>query len=179
MTANAGRSPMRNVRTRDTTPSRGASTVRAAKGGIRTRYHLERSIRSLHHQRFKGDMRSRIGLAAVVFKTMHPASSPPQNGSGGTFALRWPEGLRPERSIEAHHHPEKISKRIISRHSGIWRAAIANPLFGSPCHRWTAIARAVPSGRPRACGPRAKARAGPGIRVSRILQTFRTSGAGK
>lgn len=45
-----------------------------------------------------------------------------------------------------------------------WRAAIANPFVGSPCHRWSALARAVPSGRPRALDSRQSA--SPEIRVS-------------
>ena len=70
------------------------------------------------------------------------------------------------RSSRVHHHPERdaaqrrqIEKQIQSRRSAQYRAAIANPLWfalpsvdrGSP--------RAVPSGRPRACGARVSARA--------------------
>jgi len=76
------------------------------------------------------------------------------SASGGTVGSRWPEGLRPQRSNETRHHPERSaanSRRIhicLSRRSMARR--LANPQ-GSPCHRCPAFASFPPS-RPRAFG---------------------------
>jgi len=48
------------------------------RAGFEPAFPTVRSIRNLHHQRFRGNGRMRIGLAAVVSQTMHPPSSPPK-----------------------------------------------------------------------------------------------------
>lgn len=51
----------------------------------------------------------------------------------------------------------KIEKRI-RRGALEYGAPPQRSLCDSPCHWWTVLAHAVPSGRPRACGTRARAR---------------------
>ena len=117
-------------------------------------------------------------------QTKERGSSPPGTmrrafaalASGGTAAPRRPEGLRPQRSNEAHHHPGS-GAAIFAANSYLSVAALydappSEPLFGSPCHRYPAFASFPPTG-PALLG--ARFRASPGIRVSRSGRSRKNS----
>lgn len=101
-------------------------------------FQWERSIRSLHHQRFFMPICRR----ARSFQGNRRTGSPKR----GRFVN--------SEVPHAHHHlgqeaaekrQGKLQKRILSRRSGKYRAAVANP-FGSPRHRYPAFASFPPAG---------------------------------
>ena len=53
-------------------PCRAVSTVRDAKGGVRTRFSLERSIRHLHHQRRLSRVMRQTGLQKLFSRRSEP-----------------------------------------------------------------------------------------------------------
>ena len=122
--ANASSSSRKNRSPRHDGPREAASTVRDAKGGIRTRFSNG---------------------------TKYPKSSPPAL-SGERSNADWPRGRRFTDDASAFFTTQTKLQNEYCRGALEYGAPPKRTLIGSPCHRWTAIARAVPSGRPRAFG---------------------------
>ena len=134
--------------------------------------------------RLPGEDRTSTAPRGLRCQTKDRGSSPPGTmrrafaalASGGTAASRWPEGLRHQRSNEAHHHPEQGAAEFAANSylsvAALYGAPPSEPLFGSPCHRCPALASFPPTG-PALLG--ARFRASPGIRVSRSGRSRKNS----